>query len=657
MTTRGILPSEVQGSTAGLASNAPVETGVVVWRLPCAFLHKAMVVLLNKNTAGQRAWSLQTQLRRLMPKTVRGTLVCLLAGIVASLALATAGIVIQQVRANQREQSERLGAIAAALLGAIDAELARGQALLETLAVSPQLKTGNFRAVYEYARVAADLETDRVVVLVAADGQPVFSTGAEWGKVLPNVLQVADEDRQVEWNGHQLPLGSGDLISRALRTNSVAYSNLYYAANVGRPAVALAIPVMVPGHARHALLLSLSPALLQQIVRKSVTAPDVLVAVADRDGLVVANNSASMAQIGQRVLLTTAMLHQQSGVFSATTREGSEVNGAFAVSDRNGLTVGAYEPASSLLADASGLAWIGLYLAVFGAGVALVHFHSRQLVVPVTQLAAAVSSGGAPPAYRGHLAELALLYRTVLAAAEATRLRQESDERKMSELQYRALFSEQMIGIVGHDLRNPILSAQFSLRAMQAQDAPGAENLRHLGSALDQAQCLVHDLLDFTRARIGSGIAVDLAPLNLHELVRQQVNLLRYAYNHRPVLHEEVGEGPCEADGNRLRQVVDNLVSNAVAYGAPHTPVTIRSIVADGFFTIEVHNEGDPIPADVLPHVFEPMVRSSASHRERPGGVGLGLYIVRKIAEAHAGEVKVTSSGHSGTTFTVTFPR
>lgn len=593
-----------------------------------------------------------------MPNTVRATLGWLFAGILAPLALATAGLLFQQVRAQEAETRERLGAIATTLVGAIDAELERGQALLEVLAVSPQFKTGDFRALYDYAKLVAASESDRAIVLVAADGQPLFSTAVEWGRPLPNLFAMAKENRQFAWNGHQLPLSSGDLTARTVRSNKVAFSNLYYAANVKRPALALAVPASRPRGARYALLLSLSPSLLQEMVRRSVTAHRLRVVVADRNGVVVASNAASTAEIGQRVPLTAAMLQQKSGPYSVTAREGAVLNGVFAVSDKNGFVVRVAQPAGALLSDASSLAWIGLYLVIFCTGIALVQFHSRRLTTPIKKLADAVSGGHPPPLEKpGQLEEIKLLSHAVRLAAEATKLQRNSDERQIRELRDRALFSEQMVGIVSHDLRNPLLAAQFAVQEMRAQDHRHGESIRHIQEALDRAQVMIRDLLDFTRARIGSGIPVDLRPLDLNELIRNHLTSLRRSYSRRQLVHRAIGEGPCEADPDRLMQLIDNLVSNAVAYGAPHAPVTITSIVAEGYFRIEVHNEGDPIPADVLPRVFDPMWRASTSQVSRLGGVGLGLYIVRKIAEAHAGEVKASSSADAGTTFTATFPR
>jgi sigma-B regulation protein RsbU (phosphoserine phosphatase) len=100
---------------------------------------------------------------------------------------------------------------------------------------------------------------------------------------------------------------------------------------------------------------------------------------------------------------------------------------------------------------------------------------------------------------------------------------------------------------------------------------------------------------------------------------------------------------------------VGNLASNAATYGCAGTPIVVRSGIDDGVASVEVHNEGEPIPSEILATVFQPMVRGiTGSNTVR--SVGLGLFIVNEIAKAHSGEMAVVSSASQGTTFTLRFP-
>jgi signal transduction histidine kinase len=116
------------------------------------------------------------------------------------------------------------------------------------------------------------------------------------------------------------------------------------------------------------------------------------------------------------------------------------------------------------------------------------------------------------------------------------------------------------------------------------------------------------------------------------------------------------GDGRGEWDPDRLAQVLTNLLSNALSYSPPDTPVTVRTRGTESELVLEVHNRGAPIPAEQLPLLFEPLARG-ASQQDRMGrSIGLGLFIVRHIVEAHGGSITVRSE-EEGTTFTVHLPR
>lgn len=234
--------------------------------------------------------------------------------------------------------------------------------------------------------------------------------------------------------------------------------------------------------------------------------------------------------------------------------------------------------------------------------------------------------------------------------AEATRLKEEAKEREV--------FAQQMMGIVSHDLRNP-LSTIYTGAALlsRAQLSPAQQRvLTRISSATDRATRLIADLLDFTQAQLGKGLVVVREPIDLHAAVADAVEDLRLAYEGRKLVHETSGVGTCLADANRLAQLVGNLVSNAMTYGAPDAAVRVSSKIEENVFAIAVHNEGPAIPPEVLPLVFQPMSRASDAGRASRS-VGLGLYIVSEIARAHGGSTSVASSPAAGTTFTTVIPR
>lgn len=222
----------------------------------------------------------------------------------------------------------------------------------------------------------------------------------------------------------------------------------------------------------------------------------------------------------------------------------------------------------------------------------------------------------------------------------------------------RAVDAEQMMGIVSHDLRSPLSTVQLSLDLLKLRGVGGehAPTLERIARAVDRAQRLIRDLLDFTSARLGSGLTVARRPADLHRVVSEAVDELAGAFPQRGLRHRQHGGGEANIDAHRLAQLVSNLVSNAMAYGDPAFHVTVTSSGDGPSCAVAVHNHGAPIPDALLPSLFAPMSRGTdvgASARS----VGLGLFIVSEIARAHGGTVSVTSSAIEGTTFTARLPR
>ncbi len=239
-----------------------------------------------------------------------------------------------------------------------------------------------------------------------------------------------------------------------------------------------------------------------------------------------------------------------------------------------------------------------------------------------------------------------------LRAAQAER------DRQQALAQDRALFAEQMVAIVSHDLRNPLTVVRMSTHLLargELSDKQKATLLR-LNKSTDRALRLISDLLDFSSGRLGKGLRFERKPIDLHTLVDDSVEDLRLAFPGRALVHHATGAGPCHGSADRITQLIVNLASNALTYGAPDRPVLVTSTIEEGEFSIAVHNDGPPIAEELLPNLFDPMTRGNVS-TDNLRNVGLGLYIVRQIAQAHGGEIDVTSSAERGTTFTATFPR
>lgn len=242
---------------------------------------------------------------------------------------------------------------------------------------------------------------------------------------------------------------------------------------------------------------------------------------------------------------------------------------------------------------------------------------------------------------------------------QAQQLAAELAKAQEAEARQRATLAEQLIGIVSHDLRNPLNTIVLGATLLQHAELNERDlkNVTRISTAADRATRLIVDLLDFTQARLGGGLSVTPRRIRLHEVIAECLEEVRFAWPGRALVHERTGSGEADADPDRLAQVVSNLVNNAFVYGSPSAPIVVTSAIHDATVELNVHNQGPEIPLHRQVDIFEPLSRGEQASGKEFRSVGLGLYIVREIAKSHGGDVALSSSEATGTTFSVTLPR
>jgi K+-sensing histidine kinase KdpD len=236
----------------------------------------------------------------------------------------------------------------------------------------------------------------------------------------------------------------------------------------------------------------------------------------------------------------------------------------------------------------------------------------------------------------------------------------QQQQRDQQELRRRTEFEQQLIGIVSHDLRNPLGAITMAAGLLQASPGLNERQLKaaqRIASSCERATRLIRDFLDFTQARLGTGIPLKRRPTDLDDVTRHVVDEVLQAHPERQVLVELGGDCHGEWDPDRIAQVLTNLVGNALAYSPPKTPVHVRTRSEPGAAVLEIHNQGTPISPELLPRLFEPLTRGAPTTGQQSRSIGLGLYIVREIVRGHGGSVEVASALDTGTTFTVRLPR
>jgi signal transduction histidine kinase len=216
------------------------------------------------------------------------------------------------------------------------------------------------------------------------------------------------------------------------------------------------------------------------------------------------------------------------------------------------------------------------------------------------------------------------------------------------------------LGVLSHDLRNPLGAIMMSATVMMTNEGPDWPQLKTAARILNagtRMDTLIGDLVDFTRARLGTGMPIVRTDVDLETICRQTVDEIRAFHPGCVVNFIPTGELCGSWDGSRIAQALSNLCGNAFQHGAD-APIDVTLRGEEDHVVLSVHNQGNRIPTNRLHDIFDPFRQLDAgtSKPKDARSVGLGLYIVQAIATAHDGTIDVESNAR-GTTFTLHLPR
>ncbi|WP_421548848.1 sensor histidine kinase [Pseudomonas sp. QD4] len=217
------------------------------------------------------------------------------------------------------------------------------------------------------------------------------------------------------------------------------------------------------------------------------------------------------------------------------------------------------------------------------------------------------------------------------------------------------------LAILGHDLRAPLQAVSMSTEMLARRVALDTEGLAYVARIKSGARhmgAMVSDLLEFVRSRLGSGLPIEPAPMDLASAAKAAMD---EACAGQPDCSPSLnfhGDGHGIWDRGRIEQMLQNLIGNALQHGNNSRTVTVTITGGAEQVLLTVHNYGTPIPKDALSTLFDPLVRSASEELGTPStSLGLGLFIVKEVVSAHQGSIEVSSNESDGTTFTVTLPR
>jgi signal transduction histidine kinase len=227
-----------------------------------------------------------------------------------------------------------------------------------------------------------------------------------------------------------------------------------------------------------------------------------------------------------------------------------------------------------------------------------------------------------------------------LSAEENLRVSQASllDERKTSELR------EQFIGVLGHDLRNPLASIAAGMRVLlnNARSDQAPEIIAMIQKSVLRMSGLVDNIMDFARGRLGGGLTINPdTRMPLTPVIEQVIDEMRFAWPDTNIESSIEIEEPVRCDRGKIGQLFSNLLGNAVTHGDRLKPILVSARTVDGEFKLTVSNHGSPISEKAMQNLFRPYMRG-----DRPSlqGLGLGLYIASEIAGAHGGTLQAVST-------------
>lgn len=240
------------------------------------------------------------------------------------------------------------------------------------------------------------------------------------------------------------------------------------------------------------------------------------------------------------------------------------------------------------------------------------------------------------------------------------RKKMENDlKNSVEELKKERELRESFITAMTHDLRTPLTAAKLSAQIIQRhpQDHKAiAKFSARIIENVERTDTMIRDLLDSLRFKAGEGITLNIQQNILNAILESTIEDLATVHGDRFQLHmDEMIKGHWDSIG--IRRVVENLLTNAMKYGAQDKPIQIKLFKDQTHDFISVHNEGTPLTEQELSDLFVPFKRLKNAHESGQKGWGIGLTLVLGITQAHGGSVSVESKPQKGTTFTIKLPR
>src|SRR3954469_8335787 len=586
--------------------------------------------------------------------TLRSRLLYLAAAAFVPLAIIS-GVSLVALVHQQRSQAQRAALdLSRALSTAVDAELQRSISVLQVLAAGPALERGEMERFYEVTRRVMDVNPNWFTVILAdAGGMQLSNARVPFGTPLGPVVERESFDI-------------------AVRTGTPVIG--YLARGVGGQfAVPVRVPVARAGEVRYVLTAAVKPDGIREIVNRQRVPGDWVVSVFDAKDMRIARSRQHLEYLGTAPGPSLKQLLAKGdaeGAGVTQVLEGDTVYTAYSRSRETGLTVtiGMPRPYVDWAALRSLLVYgTGLLLSIVLAAAAAL-LVGRRIARPVAELGAAARALGRREPLRLPETPIAEIRQVsdslVVAADERTRGEAEREELLRRERAARAIAEEanrskdEFLAMLGHELRNPLGAIANASELLASRDEETRVHAR--GVITRQVQHLARitdDLLDAARAMPGK-IVLQRQPLDLAEAASRALASVRAsgrAGNRRLV--QQLAAIWVDADATRVEQIIGNLLGNALKFTPEDGTITVAVRREGEDAVLRVSDTGIGMSPDLAARVFEPFVQGDRALDRAQGGLGLGLTLVRRLAEMHGGSVNAASGGRGkGSPFSLRLP-
>lgn len=589
----------------------------------------------------------------------------LVAASVVAPAVLLAGWLVYDVQQQQRQALERqLSETARALSLVVDRQIGQAEALLQGLATSPHLARGDYAAFHAQARAAMTMP-GKWIVLEDTDGQQLVNTRLPWGEPLPK--------------GTLPPLAYAPILAQG----GTHVSNLISSRVQQSPVLAIGVPVFRDAQFHQVLFLVLQPGYFSSVLSDQQVPADWVASIVDRSSLIVARTRAPERYIGKPATgaLRDALQQRSAGVLRTQTLDGIHSITAFSRSPQFGWTVIVAAPAAALERPAWRLGWIaaGVAFVLVAIGAAVAAYVARAILrstARVVQAAEEVGRGGditttdtgmretdqvaaalqaSSRELRARTDELRALNHT-LEARVAERTAELAAANHVLSIRNREL--QDFAQIAAHDLQEPVRHISNFATLLQEEGEGQLSGqprfyVDRMKVAARRLGRLISDLLAFT------SISAQVRPASDVDLAQTFASVMTDLEPRRAESGGVVETDrllPVHADPAQMHHLLLNLVGNALKFHRPGVPPHVRvSTQAEGDrVRLVVEDNGTGFDPALAGRLFAPFER--LHRRSDYAGTGIGLAIVRRIAERHGGSVAASSTPGVGSRFEVMLP-